>query len=113
MQENIKKAAAEGDSVGGILETAVIGIPAGIGEPWFSTIEGVLANALFSIPAVKGVEFGGGFALADMKASSANDPFDIKDGKIVTTTNNSGGINGGITNGMPIIFRCAVKPTSM
>ena len=111
MQENIKKAAAEGDSVGGILETAVIGLPAGVGEPWFSTIEGVLANALFSVPAVKGVEFGGGFALADMKGSSANDSFDVKDGKIVTVTNNSGGINGGITNGMPIIFRCAVKPT--
>lgn len=111
MQENIKKVAAEGDSVGGILETAVIGLPAGVGEPWFSTVEGVLANALFSIPGVKGVEFGEGFALADMKGSSANDPFDIKDGKIVTTTNNSGGINGGITNGMPVIFRCAVKPT--
>ena len=111
MQENIKKAAADNDSVGGILETAIIGLPAGVGEPWFSTVEGVLSNALFSIPAIKGVEFGSGFALADMLGSFANDPFNIKDGQVVTTTNNSGGINGGITNGMPVIFRCAVKPT--
>lgn len=111
MQENIKKAASDNDSVGGILETAVIGLPAGLGEPWFSSVEGVLANAMFSIPGIKGVEFGAGFSISDMLGSSANDPFEIKDGKVVTTTNNSGGINGGITNGMPIIFRCAVKPT--
>lgn len=111
MQENIKKAAADNDSVGGILETAVIGLPAGVGEPWFSSVEGVLANAMFSIPGIKGVEFGTGFSICDMLGSAANDPFEIKDGKVVTTTNNSGGINGGITNGMPIIFRCAVKPT--
>ena len=111
MQEAILAAAAEGDSVGGILETAVIGVPAGVGEPWFDTMEGLLSHMLFSIPAVKGVEFGAGFALADLRGSAANDPFRMEDGKSVTVTNNSGGINGGITNGMPIVFRTAVKPT--
>ena len=111
MQEAILAAAAEGDSVGGILETAVIGVPAGVGEPWFDTVEGMLSYMLFSIPAVKGVEFGAGFALADLRGSAANDPFRMEDGKAVTATNNSGGINGGITNGMPIVFRTAVKPT--
>ena len=111
MRENIKKAASDNDSVGGILETAVIGLPVGLGEPWFSSVEGILSNAIFSIPGIKGIEFGAGFSICDMLGSRANDPFDIKDGKIVTTTNNSGGINGGITNGMPIIFRTAVKPT--
>ena len=111
MQEAILAAAAEGDSVGGILETAVIGVPGGVGEPWFDTLEGMLSHMLFSIPAVKGVEFGAGFALADLRGSAANDPFRIEDGKAVTVTNNSGGINGGITNGMPIVFRTAVKPT--
>ena len=111
MQENIKKAASDNDSVGGILETAVIGLPIGLGEPWFSSVEGVLSNAVFSIPGIKGIEFGAGFSVCDMLGSCANDPFDIKDGKVVTTTNNSGGINGGITNGMPVIFRSAVKPT--
>ena len=104
-------AAAVGDSVGGVLESAIIGLPAGVGEPWFDTLEGVLAHILFSVPAVKGVEFGGGFGLADMYGSEANDAF-ITDGKTVSTaTNNSGGINGGISNGMPLIFRTAVKPT--
>ena len=111
MREAIENVAARGDSVGGILETAVLGLPAGIGEPWFDTVESVLSHALFSIPAVKGVEFGDGFALADMTGSRANDPFRINNGTPVTTTNRNGGINGGITNGMPLIFRCAVKPT--
>ena len=99
------------DSVGGVLETAVIGMPAGIGEPWFDTVEGVLAHALFSIPAVKGVEFGDGFAIADMMGSEANDPLIYSNGKIMTEKNSNGGILGGITNGMPIIFSAAVKPT--
>ncbi|MBE6588849.1 MAG: chorismate synthase [Ruminococcaceae bacterium] len=111
MRERIESAASEGDSVGGVLETAVIGLPAGIGEPWFDTVEGVLSHALFSIPGIKGVEFGDGFALADMKGSEANDGFRAVDGRIVTTTNHNGGINGGITNGMPVVFRTAVKPT--
>lgn len=111
MQEAILAAASEGDSVGGVLETAVIGIPAGVGEPWFDTIEGQLSKALFSVPAVKGVEFGAGFAISDMRGSEANDAFCMNNGKVETVTNNAGGINGGISNGMPIIFRCAVKPT--
>lgn len=111
MRAAIEEAAARGDSVGGVLETAVTGLPAGVGEPWFDTVEGVLSHALFSVPAVKGVAFGDGFALADMTGSEANDPFRIKDGRPVTETNRNGGVNGGITNGMPLVFRCAVKPT--
>ena len=111
MREAIESAAAQGDSVGGILETAVQGLPAGVGEPWFDTVESVLSHALFSVPAVKGVEFGDGFALADMTGSQANDPFRMQGGNPYTTTNHNGGVNGGITNGMPLRFRCAVKPT--
>lgn len=110
MMEQILAAKADGDSVGGVLETAVVGMPAGVGEPWFDTIEGLLSHALFSIPAIKGVEFGDGFALADMRGSEANDAWYMHDTP-VTETNHNGGVNGGITNGMPIIFRCAVKPT--
>ncbi|MBQ4121801.1 MAG: chorismate synthase [Clostridia bacterium] len=111
MIQAIENAASEGDSVGGILETAVIGMPAGVGEPWFDSIESTLSHALFSIPAVKGVEFGSGFALADMTGSTANDPIAIENRNIVTKTNHNGGINGGITNGMPILFRTVIKPT--
>ena len=111
MIKNIENAGAQGDSVGGILETAVVGLPVGVGEPWFDSVESLLSHALFSIPAVKGVEFGAGFSCADMSGSQMNDSFAIKNGIITTNTNNNGGINGGITNGMPVIFRCAVKPT--
>lgn len=111
MKAEILKAKEEKDSVGGILETAVIGIEAGIGEPWFDTVEGLLSHALFSIPAIKGVEFGSGFASAGMRGSENNDALTFADGKITHITNNAGGIDGGITNGMPILFRCAVKPT--
>ncbi|MBO4896974.1 MAG: chorismate synthase [Clostridia bacterium] len=111
MIKEIEKAAADGDSVGGILETAVCGVPAGVGEPWFDTMESVLSHILFSIPAIKGVEFGAGFAAADMRGSEDNDDFIAENGKVITKTNHSGGINGGITNGMPIIIKCAVKPT--
>lgn len=111
MQEIIKKAAAEGDSVGGILESAVIGLPAGLGEPWFDTVEGVLSHALFSIPAVKGIEFGAGFSGVNGSGSEFNDAFFSENGEIKTKTNNNGGINGGITNGMPVTVRLAVKPT--
>lgn len=107
----IGAARAEGDSVGGVLETAVLGMPAGVGEPWFDTVEGILSHMLFSIPAVKGVEFGDGFALADMRGSEANDPFRMQNGQIVTETNRAGGILGGITSGMPLLVRTAVKPT--
>lgn len=111
MQAAILAAQKDGDSVGGVLETAVTGLPAGTGEPWFDTVEGVLAHALFSIPAVKGVEFGGGFGLCDLRGSAANDPMRFENGRVVTETNHNGGVNGGIANGMPVIFRCAVKPT--
>ena len=86
-------------------------MPAGVGEPWFDSVEGQLSHALFSLGGVKGIEFGAGFALAGMRGSEANDPFAVRGGRIVTLKNNSGGVNGGITNGMPIVFRCAVKPT--
>lgn len=111
MNDEILKAREQGDSIGGILETAVIGLPCGLGEPWFDTVEGMLSHALFSIPAVKGVEFGAGFNFASMYGTKANDSFNISDGAVTTKTNNSGGINGGITNGMPIIFRTAFRPT--
>lgn len=111
MTEKIEKAASEGDSVGGIIETAVVGLPAGVGEPWFDSVESVLSHMLFSVPAVKGVQFGLGFDFADMKGSEANDSFRMSDGKIVTQTNNNGGINGGITNGMPLMFSAVIKPT--
>ncbi len=111
MESAILSAAQDLDSVGGVLETAITGLESGLGEPWFDTVEGVLAHALFSIPAVKGVEFGRGFEIARMRGSEANDPFCMKDGKVQTLTNNSGGINGGITNSMPIIFRTAIRPT--
>ena len=112
MEEAILAARESLDSVGGVLETAVTGVPAGVGEPFFDSVESRLAHILFSIPAIKGVEFGSGFAMADMRGSEANDPFGIdENGKIYTKTNHNGGINGGITNGAPIVFRCAVKPT--
>ena len=111
MAEAIKDAAAEGDSIGGILETAIIGIPAGVGEPWFDSVESQLSHVIFSVPGIKGVEFGAGFGIASMRGSEANDPLRVSGGRVVTATNNSGGICGGITNGMPIIMRCAVKPT--
>ena len=111
MKKAIVAAKSDGDSVGGVLETAVIGMPAGVGEPWFDTVESMLSHALFSVPAVKGVEFGAGFSIAGMYGSQANDEFYYDGQKVRTKTNNNGGINGGITNGMPIIVRCAVKPT--
>ena len=111
MEAEILSARSEGDSVGGVLESAVIGIPAGVGEPWFDTVEGILAHALFSVPGIKGVEFGAGFAISEMLGSEANDDFGTDGKEIFTKTNKNGGINGGITNGMPLIFRCAVKPT--
>lgn len=111
MKNAVRAAAAEGDSVGGVLETAIAGLPAGVGEPFFDSVESTLAHLLFSIPAVKGVEFGKGFAMAGLRGSQANDPLAVKDGRVVTLTNNNGGINGGVTNGMPVVFRAAYKPT--
>lgn len=111
MRAKMEAAAEAGDSVGGILETVVTGMPAGVGEPWFDTLEGMLAHALFSIPAVKGVQFGDAFDMADAPGSRFNDPFRMEGDAVTTATNHNGGINGGITNGMPILFRCMVKPT--
>ncbi len=111
MEAAIRAAKDSRDSVGGILETAVWGMPAGVGEPWFDSVESVLSRGLYAIPAVKGVAFGDGFDLAEMRGSQANDPFRMEDGRVVTATNHNGGINGGITNGMPIVMRIAVKPT--
>ena len=111
MERLIGQARGEGDSVGGIIEGLALNMPVGLGEPVFDTLEGNLAKALFAIPAIKGVEFGSGFSAAGKRGSENNDPFTIKDGRIVAVTNNAGGILGGISNGMPIVVRVAVKPT--
>ena len=111
MRDEVEAAKAELDSVGGIIECAVTGVEAGFGEPMFDGVEGVIAKAVFAIPAVKGVEFGAGFEVAKMRGSQNNDPFRMENERVVTETNNCGGILGGITDGMPIIFRAAIKPT--
>ncbi len=111
MTDEILKAKQDGDSVGGITQTAVCGVNPGVGEPWFDSMESCLSHALFSLGGIKGVEFGDGFSITGMRGSEANDPLRIKDERVITTTNHNGGLNGGITNGMPILFRCAVKPT--
>ena len=111
MQAAITAAKNDGDSVGGRLETIVTGLPSGVGEPWFDTLESVLAHALFGIPAVKGVEFGAGFAVADMLGSTCNDAFRASEGRVTSSTNNNGGILGGISTGLPVLFRTAIKPT--
>ena len=111
MKAAIRAAGAEGDSVGGVLETAVLGLPAGVGEPYFDSVESELAHLAFSIPAVKGIEFGSGFGFAGMRGSEANDAFRMQGDRVVTATNHNAGLNGGISNGMPVVFRTAVKPT--
>ena len=111
MTAAIEAAALEGDSVGGVLETVVLGLPAGLGEPFFSSVESQLAALLLSIPAIKGIEFGTGFGFAALRGSEANDAFVMEDLFVKTSTNHNGGINGGITNGMPLVLRTVVKPT--
>lgn len=111
MRRAIAEARADGDSLGGVIECAVTGLPAGLGEPMFGGMEGRIAAIVYGIPAVKGVEFGAGFACAGLRGSENNDGFTIKDGCVRTLTNHAGGILGGITNGMPLLFRAAVKPT--
>ena len=111
MQEKISRARAQGDSLGGVIECVILGLPAGIGEPMFGGVESRIAQIVYGIPAVKGLEFGGGFALAKSFGSAVNDAFQIEDGQVTTQTNFSGGILGGITNGMPVTFRAAIKPT--
>jgi len=108
----IEEARLEQDSVGGVIECAAIGLPAGLGSPLFDTIESRLASILFGVPAVKGVEFGAGFAFAELRGSQANDAFyQTKEFAVKTETNNNGGVLGGITNGMPLIVRVCIKPT--
>ncbi len=111
MKEEIIRAKEKGDSVGGVIECAAVNLPAGLGSPFFSSMESEISSFMFSIPAVKGIEFGDGFALAQMYGSQANDALFIENGKIKALTNHSGGINGGLTNGMPLVFRVAVRPT--
>ncbi len=112
MEKEILSAKEQGDSVGGLIECRILGVPIGIGEPLFDSIESVLSHLVFSIPGVKGIDFGSGFRCVRMLGSEHNDPFIIKGRKIITETNNAGGILGGISDGMPIVFRVAVKPTS-
>ena len=111
MRDAISAAKGDGDSVGGIVECAVTGLPAGLGEPMFGGAESRIAQIVYGVPAVKGVEFGAGFAAAGLRGSQNNDDYVIADGQIRTATNNAGGILGGITTGMPLIFRAALKPT--
>lgn len=111
MQAEIAAARADGDSVGGMIECVVEGLPAGIGDPMFGGLENLISRAIFAIPAVKGIEFGAGFAAARMRGSENNDPFRVENGVVVTETNHCGGILGGISDGMPIVFRAAFKPT--
>ena len=111
MRAAILAAKEAGDSVGGILETAVLGLAPGLGEPFFSSIESVLSSLFFSIPAVKGLEFGLGFGFADLRGSEANDAFVLQGKRVLTATNHNGGINGGLSNGMPLVLRAVVKPT--
>ena len=111
MKAAIQAARAEGDSVGGIVECVIRGVPGGLGSPIFNGVENRIAQLAFAIPAVKGVEFGSGFQAAEMRGSENNDPYTVEDGRVVTGTNHAGGILGGITTGMPVVFRVAVKPT--
>ena len=111
MREAIQKARGEGDSVGGVIECIVRGLPVGLGEPMFDGVENQIARLVFAVPAVKGIEFGAGFAAASMRGSENNDPFCVRVGRVETLTNNAGGVLGGITDGMPVVFRAAIKPT--
>ena len=111
MREVIAAAKADGDSVGGLIECIVTGLPAGLGEPMFGGMESKIAQIVYGIPAVKGLNFGSGFTGSYLRGSQNNDPFVLVDGKVKTSTNNAGGILGGITNGMPLVFEAAIKPT--
>lgn len=111
MQARIKAAKEDGDSVGGIIEAAAFGLPGGLGEPFFGSAESVISSIIFSIPGVKGIEFGEGFRFADFRGSEANDELTVVDGRITALTNHNGGLLGGISNGQPVVVRVAVKPT--
>ena len=111
MRQKIAEARAEGDSVGGIIECYITGLPVGLGEPMFGGVESRIAQIVYGVPAVKSVDFGAGYCVANMRGSQCNDDYIVEDGKVHTLTNYAGGILGGITNGMPVIFRAAIKPT--
>ncbi len=111
MKKEIAEAGNDGDSLGGALETIVFGLPAGLGLPFFDSLEGLISHAVFSVPGVKGISFGSGFDLAEMRGSQANDPLLIENERVSFKSNHNGGINGGISNGMPIIFNTVLKPT--
>lgn len=112
MEEAISAARRDGDSVGGVVEVRIAGVPVGLGEPFFDSIEATISHLAFSVPAVKAIEFGAGFGAARMRGSEHNDPFGFDQGRVVTTRNHAGGILGGLATGMPIVYRVAVKPTS-
>lgn len=112
MRQEILSARSSGDSIGGTIECAILGVSPGIGDPFFDSVESTLAHLMFSVPAVKGIEFGKGFDISKMRGSEVNDEYYLENGNIKTKTNNNGGILGGITNGMPIIFNVAIKPTA-
>lgn len=112
IEQAVVDATSQGDSVGGIIECALSGVPAGVGSPMMDTVESALSSILFAVPAVKGVSFGEGFGFASLRGSEANDAYTLKDGHIVTKTNHNGGILGGITTGMPIVFEAVIKPTA-
>ena len=112
MREAVERARLDGDSVGGVIECVAEGLPAGLGEPMMDSVESTLARLMFSIPAVRGVEFGAGFAAARMRGSAHNDAFVVENGRILTSSNRHAGVLGGITTGMPVVFRVAFKPTS-
>lgn len=111
MNELMMATANEGDSIGGIIECKVVGLPVGVGDPIYDSLESQISYGMFGIPAIKGIEFGLGFGVGSATGSGSNDGFCIKNGEVKCITNNSGGIQGGISNGMPVIFRVAVKPT--
>lgn len=112
MKKEILDAREDGDSLGGIVKCVVVGLPVGVGEPFFDTLEGEIAKMIFAIPAVKGIEFGAGFRAAMMRGSEHNDPYIIEKGSILTLSNNAGGVLGGLSTGMPLVFRVAFKPTA-
>ena len=111
MQAKIEEVASSGNSIGGICQTVVLGLPVGTGDPYFSSIESKISEAIFGIGAIKGIEFGLGFDFKNHLGSEVLDEFCVKDNKVLTTSNNNGGINGGISNGMPVIFNTIIKPT--
>ena len=111
MKQLIRSVKEEGDSIGGMIECTITGLPAGVGEPLFGSVESRICQTVFAVPGVKGIEFGAGFDVCGMTGSENNDPYEIEEGRVVTRTNNHGGILGGLTSGMPVVFRAAMKPT--